>query len=230
MCLTTGVQYTDATAVIREISGKRSVKGVSTALMARTMAALGWTMRRVGYDPAGTRTFARWLRERKPEQLQATYILVVGRSGTHYVVVQGRKGGDSFSRGPVWLSEMKWRRRPVTEVYEVREADAAAKNRVVARLADETAKKRRVQASAARGRRKWRKEVDVHVARLGLKLRDWYDEDDYIIYEVPEDKSYEGEHLMYFENWEEAARLLAGIGLSDFEDDFEDDEDMEEAA
>lgn len=218
-CLITGIRYTEATAVIREISGKRSVKGMTTGLMARTMAALGWPMRCVEHDPDGRRTFARWLRERKPEQLQATYILVVGRTSGHFVVVQGRKGGDSFSRGPVWLSDMKWRRRPVTQVFEVRETDAAAKGRVVARLADETARKRRVQGNAARTRRKWRKEAEGHAGRLGLRLAVWmgWEDDDDITYDLPEDKRYRCEQSLWFVDWREAARVLADIVPSDFE-------------
>ena len=64
----------------------------------------------------GAKTFARWLRERTPEQVKSKYLVLV--TG-HWVAVEGRKMIDNITRTPTFIRKAPHRRKKVQVVIKV---------------------------------------------------------------------------------------------------------------
>lgn len=62
------------------------------------------------------KTFARWLRERTPEQVKAKYLVLV--TG-HWVAVEGRKMIDNWTRTPTFIRKAPHRRKRVQVVIRI---------------------------------------------------------------------------------------------------------------
>ena len=56
----------------------------------------------------GGMTFARWLRERSPEQRKAKYLVLVTN---HWVAVQGNKMNDTWVKAPTFIRRAPHRRK-----------------------------------------------------------------------------------------------------------------------
>lgn len=65
---------------------------------------------------AEKKTFARWLKERTPEEVKAKYLVLV--TG-HWVAVQGRKMIDTWTRTPTFIRKAPHRRKRVQVVIRV---------------------------------------------------------------------------------------------------------------
>ncbi len=64
----------------------------------------------------GEKTFARWLRERKPDEVNAKYLVLV--TG-HWVAVEGRKMIDNWTRTPTFIRKAPHRRKRVQVVIRI---------------------------------------------------------------------------------------------------------------
>ena len=62
------------------------------------------------------KTFARWLRERTPEQVNSKYLVLV--TG-HWVAVKGRKMIDTYTREPTFIRKAPHRRKRVQVVIKI---------------------------------------------------------------------------------------------------------------
>lgn len=112
----TGVGYGEVLDLLRLTTGRRTIKSVGQLAMIRALDSLGWTLRAEPIRARDRRTFAWWLRSRTREQrLRGSAFLV--ELTRHYVVVDGRWGGDNHTKVPVRLREMPHRRRLVKRVW-----------------------------------------------------------------------------------------------------------------
>ena len=100
-----GITTDTAAQILREITGQRSIGGVTIASMIEALSRLGFCLR----DPiryldtqAGSLqrpTLARWLREYPRTAEDVVLVCVTG----HYLVVKGRKVYDNYHPNGVWL-------------------------------------------------------------------------------------------------------------------------------
>jgi hypothetical protein len=120
ICLVAGISYTQATALLREITGKRAIMGTTRSAVLEAFERLQYRWDAMALPdakvPGGRLTLAHWLRCREGDDRRATFIVNVTR---HWVVVQGNKAGDSETGGPVLTSEMGYRRAAVKAAYRL---------------------------------------------------------------------------------------------------------------
>jgi hypothetical protein len=113
LCLVTGIEYDAAILLLKEITDRNLIKGTSTMTMRAAFERLGWRMTtQPPLNPLPT--LAAWLRGRSSELRSAPVLVEVSN---HWMVVEGRKGGDSKTDGPVWLSDLPTRRARVRGVH-----------------------------------------------------------------------------------------------------------------
>lgn len=137
VAIVAGITYQEAVLVLRSVSrpGKR-IMGTSDGQVRRAFDRLGWLMHSILNVPEKETgpTLATWLRERRDYQMDKTFIVVVGKSDPHWIVVKGRKTADNWSEGPVWLSESPHRRKRIVRVFQLTEKRDADPKRAVANL------------------------------------------------------------------------------------------------
>jgi hypothetical protein len=141
----TGEKVSTVVQWMKQLSGKRSIKGVSKGLMQRTMTMLGWEAstiqkfdseringgtERIGssivvvsgfstkYVPWKKRpTLARYLREHRADfQEHACIVELTG----HWVAVYGRRFCDNHTKEPVFLRSSPHRRARVQSVLQIK--------------------------------------------------------------------------------------------------------------
>lgn len=62
------------------------------------------------------KTFARWLRERKPDEVNAKYLVLVTN---HWVAVEGRKMIDTYTKTPTFIRRAPHRRKRVRVIIRI---------------------------------------------------------------------------------------------------------------
>jgi hypothetical protein len=126
IALLTGRHVDDVAYVLREMSGRRAIKGVNNRWMVAALASMGrmalpvptGAIARGGLAPTLTQALAGCLKGRRPD---AAFLLIV--TG-HYVVIQGRKLWDNKHPDGVYLGECPYRRKRVKAVWAVEKAPA----------------------------------------------------------------------------------------------------------
>src|SRR5271170_4688566 len=141
----TGEPVSKIVATMKQLSGKRCIKGVSTGLLQRTLTMLGWeavtlwrfdaervngTTERISasitvtggfttkFVPWKKRpTLARYCRQHR-EDFQE-HACIVETTG-HYVAVYGRRFCDNFTKEPVFLRKSPHRRARVQRVLQIK--------------------------------------------------------------------------------------------------------------
>lgn len=120
----TGLSFEDVREAVnmrRAREPNAPVKGMYTRELRAVLADEGFKTRDLFhlqyFDKHFPRpTLARWLRERTPDMMGTTYVVVAGQ---HFAVVRGRKATCTMLRCWTWISNMKKRRAPVRAVLEV---------------------------------------------------------------------------------------------------------------
>jgi hypothetical protein len=136
IAIVAGITYADAVLVLRYVSpaGKR-IMGTSSRQVKAAFDRLGWIMQSSrSFENTEAPTLASWLRDRRDYQMDKTFIVIVGQSDRHWIVVKGRKTADNWSGGPVWLSESPHRRKRVIDIFQLTEKRDADPKRVLADL------------------------------------------------------------------------------------------------
>lgn len=115
-----GVDTAEAAAVIRHVSGKRSVTGTSHRDLLRSLDLLGYKAKSAAkanpLSPNSNPTLAAWLKSDVRDG-QALYLVV---AGNHWQVVQGRRYCCGITEEIVSIRDKKVKRRArVTAVYEI---------------------------------------------------------------------------------------------------------------
>jgi hypothetical protein len=115
LSIITGIDTAQAAAALREVSGRKAIKGAHEVHMRRVLTKLGYRVQTVTF-PEGT-TLAAWLKANPLSQRGTkVYLITVAH---HYVTVQGRRGGCNLTGGPVALKDMKKRRGVVASILLV---------------------------------------------------------------------------------------------------------------
>jgi hypothetical protein len=165
LCLVTGIEYDAAILLLKEITDRNLIKGTSTMTMRAAFERLGWRMEtKPPHNPLPT--LAAWLRERSGELRSATVLVEVTN---HWMVVEGRKGGDSATDGPVWLSDLPNRRARVRGIHVLHRTDDRApdvERDVTARNQQMVAARETLTRSGAI----LRKEAMAETERLGCSI------------------------------------------------------------
>lgn len=104
-----------AADVLREVTGKRSIKGVYEGQMVRALNKLGYRALQLP-TPKDT-TLAAWLKA-NPLTQRGTKVYLVA-AGHHYVTIQGRRGVCNQTQAVVPLAKIKKRRADVQSVYVI---------------------------------------------------------------------------------------------------------------
>jgi hypothetical protein len=140
----TGEPVSAIVAIMKHLSGKSRIKGVTTGLLQRTMTMLGWeaaTIQRfdsekisghveiIGditvqhgyatkYVPTKKRpTLARYCREHRVDFAEHACIIELS---THWVAVYGRRFIDNHTKEPVFLRKSPHRRARVQRVLQIK--------------------------------------------------------------------------------------------------------------
>lgn len=200
----TGCGYDRALDVLRLVTGKRSIKGTTNRAMLDALAKLSWTTKPVPVDVG--LTLAAWLRGRSKDQQTQTFLINV--TG-HYVVVRGRKGCDSHTKEPVWISDMPFRRSRVQKVWMVKSMLTmfGDVDRDIVKMEEENRQRVRNRVGWLRTRRS----ALAEMKRLGLTYV-LNREGRALIVEPPDGYELDGLSEIIFDNrdyWEEARAFLA---------------------
>jgi len=141
----TGEPVSKIMGILRDLSGRRTIKGVGYRLLQRTLAQLGWeavTIHRFDrrrtepkverisasitvtsgagvefVEPKKRPTLARYCREHRADFQE--HACIIGVTG-HYVAVYGRRFCDNHTNEPVFLRKSPHRRTRVEQVFQIR--------------------------------------------------------------------------------------------------------------
>ncbi len=141
----TGEKVSTIVDLMKQLSGRRCIKGVGTGLMQRTLAKLGWEAttihkfdaekvntpaEQIGYGmfvSAGFTTnyipwkkrptLARYCRQHRADFQE--HACIVETTG-HYVAVFGRRFCDNHTKEPVFLKQSPHRRARVSKVLQIK--------------------------------------------------------------------------------------------------------------
>ncbi len=116
----TGIGYPAALTTLKQVRANRSnadplrviVKGIYNNEMSNALRRLGYRMTPINIQSGIT--FARFLRERSPEERKATILVSAGH---HYMVVSGNKAVDGIVKDPVFISKMPGRRKRMAHAW-----------------------------------------------------------------------------------------------------------------
>lgn len=167
----TGNDYPTAMNAIKAVRGRSDfperliIKGVPEYEMRGAFERLGYRMNRITFAPGIT--FARFLRERTPEQ-RKSIILVV--AGNHYMAVSGNKAVDGIVREPVFISKMPGRRKRMESAYIVTRVQKVTP-RVMARSVNTVEAQRKIiqKAKLVEAGRNYRRAKAI-CAEIGLTI------------------------------------------------------------
>lgn len=121
----TGRGTAEIIAILKQVSGRRRIKGVYNGWIAKALQRLGYSMFLRNVYGANKPTLARWTREHPVTR--RTKFLLIQVTG-HYVVVHGRKLIDSRYKDGVFLGQAKGlRRKRVRKVFIVTEMESEAR-------------------------------------------------------------------------------------------------------
>lgn len=194
----TGADTGQAAALLRQVSGKRSIMGTHSHHIHAALRKLGYNVGGVRLYPDREQrpTLAAWLRETKSSRGGTTYLIA---AGNHWQVVQGRRYCCGLTGEVVSIRDE--RRARVSEVYEIARVTSIKIEEVapaVRRPKDtEAPARRKAKALAARH------DIEIEVERWsgysriivwGPKWADGYDSKDV--------DPYTGDH--YAEDWADA--------------------------
>jgi hypothetical protein len=104
-----------AAQVLREVTGKASIKGVYEGQMVRALGKLGYRALQVS-GPL-EQSLAAWLKVNNLKTRGAKVYLIA--AGHHYITIQGRRGVCNQTKGVVPLGEIKKRRASIQSVYVI---------------------------------------------------------------------------------------------------------------
>jgi hypothetical protein len=107
-----------AAEVLREVTGKRAIKGVWEGQMVKALRKLGY--RALQLNVPADISLAAWLKA-NPLRERGTKVYLIA-AGHHYITVQGRRGVCNQTQGVVPLAEIKKRRAKVQSVYVISKA------------------------------------------------------------------------------------------------------------
>lgn len=113
LSILTGLDTGRTAALLRRISGARSIRGTGTSTVKQALWSLGINMSWVAV--MGRRpTLVQWLKQTRDQRGDNTYLLAVGK---HWAIIQGRRYACGIVRKPVPFKDSPKRRARVTEVY-----------------------------------------------------------------------------------------------------------------
>lgn len=115
VCIITGCSLQEAKEGYYVVRGVRRVARVHLSETREVLRRKGYLLVPEYQSHAG-RTFAAWLREREPEDVNDLHLV---RLTGHYVVVKGRRMVDNHTRVPVFIRRAPHRRRRVRDVFRV---------------------------------------------------------------------------------------------------------------
>lgn len=113
-----GIDTAEAAALLRKVSGKRSITGTSPGAVLRSLSLLGYKASSAAklnpLKPRDNPTLAAWLRDRDSKTL---YLVA---AGNHWQVVQGRRFCCGLTKDIVSIRDEKVKRRArVTGVWAI---------------------------------------------------------------------------------------------------------------
>lgn len=153
LSIITGIDTAEASAVIRHVSRKRSVKGTSHLEIITSLNLLGYHVSSASklnpFTPKANPTLAAWLKSDQRDG-KTLYLVVAGH---HWQVVQGRRYCCGITKDIVSIRDAKVKRRArVTAVYRVEHARKVALADVLpAKVKDsEATVRRKARALAAK--------------------------------------------------------------------------------
>ncbi len=114
----TGCLVSEAKTILREVSGRRIVRGVSTYNMRKALSRLGYRMKQVA--PRTTKempTLISWLEARYEYGLRERLCLV--NTTGHYLTVQGGFAVDNWMKLPTPLGQFHQPRKRVKRAWEI---------------------------------------------------------------------------------------------------------------
>jgi len=114
----TGCLVSEAKTILREVSGRRAIRGVSNSNMRKALWRLGYRMASV--EPRTTKdkpTLASWLEARQERGL-CERLCLVNTTG-HYITVQGDRAVDNWMKLPTPVDEFNHRRARVRKAWEI---------------------------------------------------------------------------------------------------------------
>jgi hypothetical protein len=127
VCSITGRKMSEVRKVFHALTYHNTkVMGTSKTQIYDVLDYFGYQMTTIlDTNYRGTKTMARWLRDRSRAgyDRNKTYVLIVKYTPGHWVVVKGNKFCDSFTRKPVFISKAPHRRARVHAVYEISEPE-----------------------------------------------------------------------------------------------------------
>lgn len=116
----TGLPVSHVMAVLRHVTGRRTIKGVRHSDMFKAGAMLGLTfLPQNVYSYVENHqlpTLARWTKIYQENLASAAFLVNVSQ---HYVTVSGRKFNDNWTKSPVALSKAPRRRARVRAAWKV---------------------------------------------------------------------------------------------------------------
>lgn len=111
-----------AAAVLREVTGKKSITGVYESQMVRALRKLGY--RALQVPTPQEQSVAAWLKANSLK-VRGTKVYLVATKN-HFMVVQGRRGVCNNTKGVVPLAKIKQRRANVQSIYVISKAAPVA--------------------------------------------------------------------------------------------------------
>ena len=123
MAAVTGIPTHDCAALLREVTGRKQIRGVHGYELMAAMTLAGWRCERTVHPRAARPTLAAWLRDR--DTFADSFVLVVRH---HFVAVGAGEIADSgfmFHRRPQPVADAPHRRVRVRQTIACR-PDAAA--------------------------------------------------------------------------------------------------------
>ena len=197
-----GIDTAEASAVIRHVTGKRSVTGTTNWAILKSLSLLGFRSTSAAkvnpLDPKSNPTLAAWLKSDERDG-QSLYLISAGH---HWQVVQGRRFCCGVSKDIVSIRDGKVKRRArVAGVWRIEHDSKVA-------LADVLPVKVRVKDAEATVRRKAHALARAHGIHIETYRADGYTQ--IIVWgphwsaDVVEDDAdpYYGDH--YADNWADA--------------------------
>lgn len=130
LSILTGLDTVDTARLLREVSGKPSIKGVGVVYMQRACERLGLGLREWTVVPTRAwkasaephtpldrpLTLIRWLKDSRAARSSDTFLIVAGH---HYSVVQGRRYCCGLTKTIVGFADIPHRKACIDTVYKV---------------------------------------------------------------------------------------------------------------
>lgn len=114
----TGCLVSEAKTILREVSGRRAIRGVNNSNMRKALRRLGYLM--VSVEPRTTKekpTLAFWLEARQGRGLRERLCLI--NTTGHYLTVQGDRIVDNWMKLPTPIEQFHQPRKRVRRAWKI---------------------------------------------------------------------------------------------------------------